>query len=125
MSTEMIEALHASGPHLELADKLQLFGQFIGSWDVDVVNYLPDGSRRAMAGEWHFGWVLEGRAIQDVWIAPRRGLRAQLGDELGDHGATLRFFDPRPRGVALDLDRALQGLRQAVHRPAGGRRDHP
>ncbi len=94
MSTEMIEALHANGPHPELAGKLQLFGQFIGSWDVEVFNYLPDGGCQAMAGEWHFGWVLEGRVIQDVWIAPRRGLRAQLGDELGDYGATLRFFDP-------------------------------
>lgn len=95
MSTEMLDALHASGPHPELADQLRLFGQFVGSWDAEVTNYLADGSRRVMAAEWHFGWVLEGRAIQDVWIAPRRGLRAGPTEELGDYGATLRFFDPK------------------------------
>jgi hypothetical protein len=90
----MIDALQSSGPHPALADKLRLFGQFVGSWDVEVVNYLPGGDRRVMSGEWHFDWVLEGRAIQDVWIAPRRGLRGEPVDELGDYGATLRFFDP-------------------------------
>jgi len=40
MSTEMIEALHANGPHPELAGTLQLFGQFIGSWDVRAAKLL-------------------------------------------------------------------------------------
>ena len=35
------------------------------------------------AGEIHFGWVLEGRAIQDVWILP--GVF---------YGTTLRVYDP-------------------------------
>ena len=43
-------------------------------------------------GEWHFGWVLEGRAIMDVWITPRRSLRGQ--ENPYECGATLRFFDP-------------------------------
>ena len=34
--------------------------------------------------------MLEGRAIQDVWTAPRRELRGKPGHELGDHGASLR-----------------------------------
>ncbi|MGH8433084.1 MAG: hypothetical protein ACRERX_01085 [Pseudomonas sp.] len=89
----MLEALHAEGPHPGLAGKLRLFGQFVGSWDVEVINYLSDGSRRVMDAEWHFGWVLEGRAIQDVWIAPRRGMRRQSSDEWGDYGTTLYFFD--------------------------------
>jgi hypothetical protein len=90
----MIEALQASHPRATLAEKLQLFGQFVGSWDVEVTNYKPDGSQETVQGEWHFGWVLDGRAIQDVWIAPRRSLRAGNG-EVGEYGATLRFYDPR------------------------------
>lgn len=89
----MLAALAAPGPHPDLAEHLHLFGQFVGSWDVDITYYRPDGSRQALEGEWHFGWVLEGRAIQDVWIAPRRALR-RAGRELGDYGATLRFYDP-------------------------------
>jgi hypothetical protein len=91
----MIEALQASRPFDALAEKLRLFGQFVGSWDVEVVNYKPDGSAQSVDAEWHFGWVLEGRAIQDVWIAPRRELRSSAENTPGDYGATLRFYDPK------------------------------
>jgi hypothetical protein len=93
-STAMLAALGADGPHPALAEHLHLFGQFVGSWDVDITYHRPDGTRYEVAGEWHFGWVLEGRAIQDVWIAPRRELRGEPGRELGDYGTTLRFYDP-------------------------------
>jgi hypothetical protein len=94
-NSAMIDTLRSNGPHPELAAKLQLFGQFVGSWDVEIINYKPDGSREVVPGEWHFGWVLEGRAIQDVWIAPKRSLRSQSKGVSGDYGATLRFFDPK------------------------------
>jgi hypothetical protein len=94
----MIEALRSDGPLPELAAKLQLFGQFVGSWDVEITNYKPDGSREVVQGEWHFGWALEGRAIQDVWIAPKRSLRASSEGQSGDYGATLRFYDPKIDG---------------------------
>lgn len=88
----MIAALQASGPHPEHAKQLMLFGQFVGAWDVDITNMAPDGTKKEIKGEWHFGWVLEGRAVMDVWIAPRRSLRST--DPLYEYGATLRFFDP-------------------------------
>ena len=91
----MIEALRSDGPHPQLAPKLQLFGQFVGSWDVEITNHKADGSREVVQGEWHFGWVLEGRAIQDVWIAPKRSLRETSRGITGDYGATLRFYDPK------------------------------
>jgi len=92
----MIDALHAAGPHPELADRLMLFGQFVGAWDVDVTFIQPDGTRMEVPAEWHFGWALEGRAVVDVWIAPRRSLRDGSGD--GEYGASLRFFDPTVDG---------------------------
>ena len=64
----MIEVLQSNAPVYEMAEKLQLFGQFVGSWDARVINYKPDGSSQTVEAEWHFGWVLEGRAIQDVLI---------------------------------------------------------
>ena len=45
--------------------------------------YLDDGTPHRGLGEIHFGWVLEGRAIQDVWILP--GVF---------YGKTLRIYDP-------------------------------
>lgn len=91
----MIEALRSDGPHPQLAPKLRPFGQFVGSWDVEITNYKLDGSREVVQGEWHFGWVLEGRAVQDVWIAPKRSLRETSKGITGDYGATLRFYDPK------------------------------
>jgi hypothetical protein len=50
---------------------------------MDAVMHLDDGGRHEGRGEIHFGWVLEGRAIQDVWILP--GIF---------YGSTLRVYDP-------------------------------
>jgi hypothetical protein len=81
----------AEGPDPAVADKLQLFGQFVGSWDVAVTNHRPDGSSETIPPEWHFASALGGRAIQDVWIAPSRADRVSGRD--GDWGATLRRYD--------------------------------
>ena len=89
----MIDALAAEGPFPEYADKLMVFGRLVGSWDIEGRFFDEDGNvTNERRGEWHFGWALEGRAILDVWTAPRRSLRAQA--DLYEYGATLRFFDP-------------------------------
>ena len=86
----MIDALSAGAPLVELSEKLQLFGQFVGSWDAQVFNYKPDGGTQILDAEWHFGWVLEGRAIQDVWIAPKRGSRS--AEEIAGKDYSYRFL---------------------------------
>ncbi len=42
----MLDALRAQEPDARLADKLNLFGQFIGSWALEVTNYLPGRRQR-------------------------------------------------------------------------------
>jgi hypothetical protein len=79
----MIDALRADRPDPELGDSLATFGQFVGSWEVQVTTFDPDGSSRSASGEWSFGWALGGRAIVDVWNVPGR-----------EHGMAVRFFDP-------------------------------
>ena len=37
---------------------------------MDAVIYRDNGPAYKGKGEIYFGWVLEGRAIQDVWIVP-------------------------------------------------------
>jgi hypothetical protein len=44
-NSSMIQALRSDGPHPELAAKLQLFGQFVGSWDVEIINYKADARK--------------------------------------------------------------------------------
>jgi hypothetical protein len=92
----LLDALSATGPAPDRGGKMDLYGQFIGSWDLDVIEFRDDGTTRRRPGEWHFGWALEGRAIQDVWIVPPRGQRE--GDAAANsnrYGTTLRVYDPR------------------------------
>jgi hypothetical protein len=82
-ASSLIDALHAEGPSRDRADKMGLYGRLIGNWRMDAVVYRDDGTQHQGAGEIHFGWILEGRAIQDVWILP--GVF---------YGTTLRVYDP-------------------------------
>ena len=78
-----ISALHTDRPASDRIDKMGLYGWLIGDWQMDAVVYADNGSAHRGRGEIHFGWVLEGRAIQDVWILP--GVF---------YGTTLRIYDP-------------------------------
>jgi hypothetical protein len=86
-------ALHSPGPDPALADQLQLFGQFVGSWHLDWSGTDDGGGAAHMQGELHVGWVLGGRAIQDVWIVPGRGRPGEGRAPLAFHGSTIRFYD--------------------------------
>jgi hypothetical protein len=67
----------------------------IGDWEADVYDY-ENGEKRVSKGEWHFSWVLEGRAIQDVWIVPKLGDRnARTPANHNRYGTTIRIFDPK------------------------------
>lgn len=92
----MLARLAAPGPHPEHADALMLFGRLVGSWDVDARFFDRAGSvTRETTAEWHFGWVLEGRGIQDVLISPRLDERNRPGAPAGEYGTTVRLYDPR------------------------------
>jgi hypothetical protein len=79
----LIDVLHSPGPAPDRADGMALYGWLVGAWEMDAIIHADDGSTHAGQGEIHFGWVLEGRAIQDVWI---------LADVF--YGTTLRVYDP-------------------------------
>jgi hypothetical protein len=83
-----LTALGSEGPPAARAKDMDLYGWLIGSWEMDSVRYLDDGTIQKWNGECHFGWVLEGRAIQDVWIRPKRPAPSTM------YGTTLRIFDP-------------------------------
>jgi len=75
-----------------------LYGFLIGSWSLDLVAYPDEGGVTHSAGEAHFAWVLEGRAIQDVFINPRRSDRRNDSPKFANwFGTTFRYFDPAIR----------------------------
>jgi hypothetical protein len=91
----VLEALAADGPYPEYADKLMLFGQFVGGWDIES-KFFERGRGLVKEGraEWLFAWVLEGRAIQDVLASPPREGR-EPGQTSKEYGSTLRAYDPK------------------------------
>ena len=123
-SSGLIAALHANGPASDRTEALKLYGQFIGDWDADIVTYTPDGIRHQGKGEIHFGWILEGRAIQDVWMIPRRNERrpdAPVMPVAGNwYGTTLRIYDPALGAWRiLWIDPATNSYRQQIGRAEG------
>ena len=73
----------------DLSEKMGLFGQFVGEWDFDW----SDGERQ-LPGEWIFSWVLEGTAVQDVFICPSRRERFVNPQPDAEYGTTVRFYNP-------------------------------
>jgi len=117
-----LAALGADGPAADRAGKMDLYGRFVGSWDLDVRQFAEDGAERWRGGEWHFGWVLEGHAIQDVWIVPPRGAQ-RAGDaaaNVNSYGTTLRIYNPRIDAWHVQWsDPVTQNILQMVGRAEG------
>jgi len=89
------DALLAHGPVRDQAERMGLYSPLVGDWEADVTDYDADGTRRTSKGEWHFVWVLEGRALQDVWIVPPRSVRRPGQSVVGNrYGTSLRVYDP-------------------------------
>lgn len=89
-------ALASQGRSPEIPESADVYGWLIGSWELEVCHYYgeADLTSKPVKGEVHFGWVLEGRAVQDVWIIPRRPTRTGDLHRAVTYGTTLRVWDP-------------------------------
>jgi hypothetical protein len=89
-----METVPAVGRSPEIAPEDDVYGWLIGSWELDVRRYGVDVSADNLRGEVHFAWVLEGRAVQDVWSMPQRSVRTpQMEKTCSMYGITLRVWD--------------------------------
>jgi hypothetical protein len=78
----------------EIPESADAYGWLVGSWELEVHHYGADVSKRGLKGEVHFARALEGRAVQDVWIMPRRSERTAGVDKTCNmYGTTLRIWD--------------------------------
>ncbi len=115
--------LHAHGSDPERAEALRLYGQFVGGWDTEITAHGEDGKSYRATGEIHFGWVLEGRAIQDVWMIPRLSERegaSQFPVAGNWYGTTLRVYDPTIAAWRIYwIDPARCIFRQQIGRARG------
>ena len=118
MTTEFIETdswigtLMAAARSPEIPEALDAYGWLIGSWELDVVAHDDDGNVLHSTGEAHFAWVLEGRAVQDVFINPRRSDRGPSSPKFANWlGTTIRIYDPSIRAWRVTWFNPHDGFR--------------
>lgn len=74
-----LKTLTSERKNMELPEEYNYFGKLIGSWKID---YVDNSNLHSIKGEWHFSWILDGTAIQDVIILPNYEL-----------GTTIRVYN--------------------------------
>jgi len=112
MQNAFLEILPATGRAADLSEEDDLYGFLIGSWDLDVTAYPDDGDAIRTKGEAHVARVLEGRAVQDLFINPRRSDRNADSSSFGNwFGTTFRFYDPTIHAWRANWFNPLDGFR--------------
>lgn len=106
----MFDHLVCASPHPSLGAHADTYGRLIGSWHGTYRDVHPDGEETGPM-DVHFAWALDGRAVQDVWIA--------LPDAEGTrkrhmHGTTLRVFDPAAQVWRVDWWNPVRGAHCAL-----------
>ncbi len=88
--TALVRTLQADGPHPSLGDHAKVLGRLIGTWDVQYMDISKDGKANHRSGQLIVAWVLDGRAVQDVWIVDPSGTRKER-----EVYTDVRYFDPK------------------------------
>ena len=92
----ILSDLRADAPHPDYADKLMLFGQFVGVWDMDI-QFLDSAGNTLFhgLGVWKFSWILDGRAVQDVLTYADVRDATKTAPGVRRIGTTLRHYNPK------------------------------
>ena len=95
MRDAFLSILPSAGRSSAIPAADDLYGWLIGSWELEITAYDDNGNVTHSTGEAHFSWILEGRAVQDVFINPRRADRGPGSPAFANwYGTTIRIYDP-------------------------------
>ncbi len=120
MTHEFPDALAAPGPSPLLGSHADTYGRLIGSWEGEVHDFPRGAAPTVQDAEVHFAWVLEGRAVQDLWLSPPRSERTAAS--AGRYGTTLRVFRPERGDWQVTWLNPVSGMRcELVGRREGER----
>jgi hypothetical protein len=89
------EALISRNKSENIPEDQNLFGQFVGEWDFEWIDHHGSDEERHIKGEWIFSWVLEGAAIQDIFICPSRIEKKDNYQSDSEYGTTIRIYNPK------------------------------
>jgi hypothetical protein len=89
---DMVTTLQAVNPNPSLGDEAKALARLVGTWDVEYTDFRKDGTELHRTGTFVVGWIMDGRALQDVWIV----------DPWGTHKdrelyTEVHYFDPKSR----------------------------
>lgn len=91
-SLDLTTALMATSPNRALGDQAQVLGRIVGTWDVEYTDFAKDGTATHRTGEFIVGWIMDGQAVQDLWIVNPSGKRKER-----EVYTTVHYFDPKAR----------------------------
>jgi hypothetical protein len=112
MHDALLEVLSAAGRSPAIPTFDDLYGWLIGSWELDVTAYDDDGNVTRSTGEAHFGWILQGLAVQDVFINPCRADRGPESPKFANwYGTTMRVYDPSLQAWRIHWFNPCDGVR--------------
>ena len=94
---EFEKALTSQGKHHSIPEEDNWFGPLVGTWDMEWIDGHGTEQERHVPGEWIFSWVLEGTAIQDIFICPSRQARKTKTWPDAAYGTTIRIYHPGKR----------------------------
>src|SRR5262245_32102484 len=111
---DFFSVLAAPDRSADVPEPADVYGWLCGSWDLDVLHYRGiDVAGRGLKGEVHAARVLEGRAVQDVWIMPRRQDRVGDPDRaMNMYGTTLRSWDASIQAWRIAWTNPVRGHRE-------------
>ena len=92
---EFINALCSNTLNERISEEYDFFGSLIGEWDIVWNDHLEDAEPRMVKGEWIFSRVLDGTAVQDIFIVPSRSERLRDKQLDAEYGTTLRIYNPQ------------------------------
>jgi hypothetical protein len=112
MHDAFLKILPSSGRSSEISPADDLYGWLIGSWKLELTAYDDNGNVTHSTAEAHVAWILEGRAVQDVFINPRRADRGPESPKFANwYGTTIRIYDPSIQAWRVNWFNPHDGVR--------------
>lgn len=91
---DFMSAFIANSKNDLIPSEYDFYRKLIGEWDIVWVENEGATNERKVKGEWLFSRILEGTAIQDLFIVPSRSERKINPQSDGEYGTTIRIYNP-------------------------------
>jgi len=85
---EFVKALVSESKNVCIPEEDDWFAPLIGDWGFDYFEPYD----RHLKGEWYFRRVLDGMAIEDVFICPSRDTKVAEPQTDGEYGLAIRMY---------------------------------